>query len=250
MSDTFQAHEDAALSYDQVKALATGDPMLMEKAAALARGRRELPQISDAAHRIATGKHLDLNGAGPWHLTGFDIHADYDVHTGYDGPLDDLARARLADSHPHVVLWQAHPDPRRQFTAGLRELADLIDANAGIPLPYDGTDSPITFHFWGEPARGQMAAAARAFPVALSKTSSSDTYFRLTGRLAGTCGLKIQLVTDRDAVCERVVVGVEDREVDEVVTPAVTRKVIKPTEVVEWRCHPLLAPADSDGQPE
>jgi hypothetical protein len=132
---------------------------------------------------------------------------------------------------------------RAAYIDGLRRLAGALEQHDELPLPYEGSGSVMTFHFLGgDDPRAAMAAAARALPVAWRKDAMEGdgvSYFELKGRLAG---LSLKLTAYRDAVCTRVVTGTEDREVTEVVTPALTRKVTKPVEVVEWRCESLLAP--------
>lgn len=151
---------------------------------------------------------------------------------------------------------------RAGYTLGLRKLADILDAHPEIPLPSQGDDdiSPIYIGFWLGDAKSRLAEAARVFPCSWDK-DVTDRHFNLNGRLGG---LHVQLTASRDRVCTRVVTGTEDREVEEVVTPAVTRKVVKPVEVVEWQCGSLLAPQlagemdaeitrqrpDSDQQPD
>ena len=134
---------------------------------------------------------------------------------------------------------------RAAYIEGLRQLTSLLEENDDLPLPVSGSFSPVTIQFlFGDDPRAAMAAAARTIPCAWRKEAweaedNGASYFDLTGQLAG---LKVRLVAYRDAVCTRVVTGTEDREVEEVVTPALTRKVTKPVEVVEWRCESLLAP--------
>jgi hypothetical protein len=93
-----------------------------------------------------------------------------------------------------------------------------------------------------------MAAARRAFGSAswTKNVSDSGNWFNLAGQLGG---LHVELYAPRDAVCTRVVTGIEKREVEVEVTPAVTEKVVKTVEVAEWECRAILAPAD-DEDPE
>lgn len=143
------------------------------------------------------------------------------------------------------------PDPRQQYITGLRILADVLEKHPEVKLPIHGhSGSPLLFYFTEDAGDVEaMAAARKALPCTWRKSFTDGggkytPWFNLSGELAG---LAIQLYAPRDAVCERVVTGTEDREVDEVVQPEVTRKVVKPVEVVEWRCHPILAPDDAPG---
>lgn len=136
---------------------------------------------------------------------------------------------------------------RDSYTAGLRQLADTLDTNPDIPLPYEGNLCDLNWFLHG--GRDEMAAIARAFPVTWAKRTwgEHDTHFELAGKLAG---LRLAVNISRDAVCTRVVKGTEDRVVEEVVTPAVTRKVTRQVEVVEWECQPLLRPDEVARAPE
>lgn len=143
-------------------------------------------------------------------------------------------------------------DQRAAYAKGLRQLADVLEASPeAVPLPYEGNSSRITFHFLGgADPRGDMAAAARAIPCDWRKRTtehdSGAAYFRLQGELHG---LKLELVAFREAVCERVVTGTREIEVEEEVRPAETRKVVKQVETVKWVCHPVLASAPQPESP-
>lgn len=152
-----------------------------------------------------------------------------------DNTPAELARRRSAE--------------RTAYTKGLRMLADVLDAHDEVPLPFHGSGTEITIHFlFGEDARGDLASAARALPCDWRKgarggNADESGYFDMHGKLAG---LAVKLTAYRDAVCTRVVTGTEDREVEEVVEPAVTRTVTKPFEIVTWECGLVMAPAGTD----
>lgn len=141
-------------------------------------------------------------------------------------------------------------DKRAEYIRGMRALMDVLEANPEIPLPYHGTMTAVAVYFNGLPdAKQLLAAAAKAIPCSWEKkTSESGEYdwLELHGNLHG---LRLVLEAFRDDVCERIVLGTEDREVEEVVQPAVIRKITKPVEVVEWRCAPLMSALDEqEGQ--
>jgi len=100
---------------------------------------------------------------------------------------------------------------------------------------------PLGFTFWGDDARGRLAATARALPCPSWDKTVSESFMRMAGKLAG---LKVELVAERDAVCTRVVTGTEEREVEKVITPAVVEKVTETVDVVTWDCQPVLAPRE------
>lgn len=137
-------------------------------------------------------------------------------------------------------------DQRAAYIRGLRALADVLEAHPEVPVPYHGNQADITISAFlhSEDPRAELAAAARAFPCNWEKAVRDDgtygSYFDLHGKLHG---LSLRLTAYRDAVCERVVTGTRDIEVEEEIRPAETRKVVKQVETAEWVCHPLLAPA-------
>lgn len=144
---------------------------------------------------------------------------------------------------------------RAKYIDGLRILAAVLEQHPGIPLPRTGDAAePVRFSFLnGDEPRQVLAAAARAIPCTWRKEATDADergrwpgYFDLYGQLGG---LHLKLRAERDVVCTRRVVGTEDREVDEVVTPAVTRTVVRPVEVVAWECDPLMAPREPAAVP-
>ena len=141
----------------------------------------------------------------------------------------------------------AEDERRAEYIKGMRALADALERNTNLPLPYQGSDSAMTMMFLsGDNPRSEMAAAARALPCNWDKKpweSDSATYFDLTGKLDG---LRMTLTAFRKDVCERVVTGT--REVTETVkdpdalaaVPEI--KVTRTVEEAEWVCRPLLTP--------
>lgn len=161
-------------------------------------------------------------------------------------PADPFAGIPNADDTERHQFDKPAPgaDPERAaYTEGLRRLADLIDANPDLPLPYSGSSSPMLFMFLdhGEDNKAAMAAAARVIGGKWDKIGD-DTYFDLSGSIAG---VKVKLCAFRDEVCVKVVTGT--REVTKMVKdPAALAsvpeiEVIETVEDVEWRCAPLLA---------
>ena len=135
-------------------------------------------------------------------------------------------------------------DDRAGYTAGLRQLADLLDAHPEIiPLPTQGNFSPISICVWD---REGFLAAVRALPGMRSKAATTEDYYRVDALLSG--GLKVQVVTTRDTVCERVVTGTREvtREVPDPAALATVpmQTVTETVEDVEWVCLPLTAPAE------
>ena len=135
-------------------------------------------------------------------------------------------------------------DTRAAYIAGMRALADALEQHPEVPLPIEGKTTPIMFGAWAfrtDDPRGLMTTIARALPCNWDK-DPGDMYFKLNGRIAG---LSVQIVADRDTVCERVVTGVETvtKEVPdpEALAAVPTVQVTETVETVEWVCKPLLA---------
>ncbi len=143
---------------------------------------------------------------------------------------------------------------RSEFTNGLRDLADWFDQHPEIDLPYEAKPSHpcggVTFSIGIQklttPADSTVpdafAAAVKALGGARTK-DADDAYMRVARRFGP--GVNVKIWAAREQVCEAVVVGTETVIEDEVVTPAVTRRVEKERDVIEWRCAPVIAGAVS-----
>lgn len=134
-------------------------------------------------------------------------------------------------------------DDRTGYTAGLRALADLLDAHPEVPLPYHGSTAPLTImHLSGADQRTKFLASVRAFPGHKTK-EARDAYFDVEVMLHG---LSVQITANRDAVCERVVTGTRvlyrDVPDPEALAAVPTTTVTETVEDVRWDCRPLLAP--------
>ena len=122
---------------------------------------------------------------------------------------------------------------RDDYIAGLRQLADLLERNESLILPYS---SYSAFNMFTH-SKKELQDWAKAFPGTLEK-EFSDIDIILKGALNG---ISIKIYGDREGVCERVVVGT--REVKHPATPAYEAKPerIEIVEEVEWICGSLLA---------
>lgn len=136
-------------------------------------------------------------------------------------------------------------DNRAAYISGLRKLADLLERNADIPLPYaSGTAAApahrITFYML-DASREAFVERARMFPGVLKKEVGNET-FSLVGSLDG---LHFDVVAYRDNVCERVVTGTRKvtRTIPDPDVEVPTVEVTETVEDVEWHCAPLLSEA-------
>lgn len=130
--------------------------------------------------------------------------------------------------------------------AGLRVLADMIEANPELAQNFEHTlgGSGIYMHGRTGDAAAEMAAIARIARAYGAKTDKviSDKMYNLVLDLGA---VKAEFLAFRDEVCERVVTGT--REVtEEVPDPEAlaavpTTTVTRVVEDFEWVCKPLLA---------
>ena len=147
--------------------------------------------------------------------------------------LDDLADDAVVETVPELTDAQ-------RAAIGLRQLADLLDANPDLP------GCTWAFHdinIFADDREG-VAAWARATMRATGKTEKWQGG-NWAGAVAEFGPVRAKVLVEREKICERVVTGV--REVTEEVPdpealaalPKVT--VTTPVEIVEWVCRPLLA---------
>ncbi len=117
-----------------------------------------------------------------------------------------------------------------------QQVIEWFRAHPDIPLPYAFTDA---YRIYSWDSKEEAAKLARAFG-SCEKVADDDA-FRLQKRIGGAI---IEGYFTRSSVCERVVVGTKDVEVDEVDPVALAAlpktKVKRQVEVVEWRCPELL----------
>lgn len=138
-----------------------------------------------------------------------------------------------------ITELAAVPDPRAEYVAGLRALADLLEQHPDLPLPYEDKFSWNVWPHETADVKAEISRIRRLLPGRFDKRAPDSeyaaVYFTLTGHLRG---LTLEIATYRDQVCERVVTG--QREVTTEV-PTATETVTVTEDIVEWRCHPLLA---------
>lgn len=130
-----------------------------------------------------------------------------------------------------------------EIAAGLRQLADLIEATPEIRVAYKD------FSVWSMWEHEEMAALARAALHGGAKVEKviSDTMYNLAVKFGPITASALAM---RHQMCERVAVG--SREVTEMVpdptvevpdVPLVEQTRTEP--IYEWQCTPLLA-ADAE----
>lgn len=126
----------------------------------------------------------------------------------------------------------------------LRALADWLEAHPEAEQDvYGGGTSPFRILDTGYANAAEMAARAREIGGRWEKnTDEQGVYFRLEQEILP--GAFYEIYEERELVCERVVVGVTEREVEEPDPEAVAQlpkvKRVEKVERVEWVCPPSL----------
>lgn len=159
------------------------------------------------------------------------------VFDGFDTPAEarELLDGHIADAAGQKLAGEQ--------AAGLRALADFVENNTDIAVILEWPMHIATHVFddAGATFATFVTAAARAgMPVA---KEYGDKYAKVTATFSPA--VSVQLQTDREEVCTRVVVGTETvtkKVKDPVALELVPEvEVSEEVEVVEWRCAPLLA---------
>lgn len=121
---------------------------------------------------------------------------------------------------------------RQKMINGLRHIADALENNPLLPVPYFGAGVTSV------DGLAEMMAAGRAYGGFWKKETAGDE-FQLRRQYAS--GLDLLIFTARENVCTRIVVGTK-------VVPASTLpardEVHLPErveEIVEWHCPPSLS---------
>jgi hypothetical protein len=213
----------------------------------------------NAAHRVVSAWKGDEPGS-----CGFEC-ACGDVFDGFDSigeaeachrPLKGWVETPPADmpdkpEPDECEPAQVDPDPRTEYIAGLRMLADLLEQNPHLKLPFYGHISPMRVLVCNEEQqeqRDQLAAWVKALPGRKDKSEggTKGDFLMVSAKLRG---LDFEIQADRDDVCERVVVGIKT-ETKVVKDPALLAEVpevevTEEVEIVEWRCGSILSAVSS-----
>jgi len=128
---------------------------------------------------------------------------------------------------------------RTEYIDRLRKLADLLEAEPELILPYTVEKDDIQFYPRGA---AETAQTAKLLPTGWEKNDPNASeydanYYRLTGKWEGA---RITILELRAAVCERVQVGIE---IVAVAAVEAAPESVEERPVFEYRCEPLLAKA-------
>jgi hypothetical protein len=127
-----------------------------------------------------------------------------------------------------------------EFIEGLRQIADFLVEHPEVPKPYHLMGTEFYIYLFGDDQRATLTTIAKAMGRAEKKVDGDR--FLVSRQFAG---ITLIAQADRAEVCERVVVGTREVEVEEpdpaalAAVPKVKRTTV--VEDVEWRCTPLLA---------
>lgn len=128
---------------------------------------------------------------------------------------------------------------REEYTAGLRALADLLDANPELHLPWTGTAGTAVQVCVANEDDPQRALAAWAASLPGHKRKDADeTFFNLRGQVGA---VHVEVFAYRSQVCRRVVTGTQEVTKTIPAPDAPMVEVTETVETVEWVCEPLLA---------
>lgn len=135
-----------------------------------------------------------------------------------------------------------------EFAKSLRLIAEFYDEHPDFPAPLSQN---ITIPLWGKDAKEKLASAARALAPCRKKVSNGIYPTFDLERAFG--GLTLNVYTQRENVCEKVVVG--EALVPAHVIPAQPAREATPEQVIEervepiyeWHCSSLLADAGEQG---
>lgn len=132
--------------------------------------------------------------------------------------------------------------PTADLASNLRDVADLLAAHSGLPAPcvfaYSGGRVDVSWHLMNEEdSKDDQKAAALAIRKAIGGTWTKNPWGDRFDFMRKHGDLTLQILAERDQMCERVVVGTET-----ITIPAVEAQPerTEEREVVEWRCDPVL----------
>jgi hypothetical protein len=123
-------------------------------------------------------------------------------------------------------------DERSGFIKALRTIADVLEFNPDVKVPYFGTQVVRC------DSVDEFKRIIEAFGGRWNK-KSTDTDYQITHKLHEN--LSVMAYASHEKVCERVVVGT--KHIPETVLPARPETIVpaRDEEVVKWICPPLLA---------
>lgn len=128
-------------------------------------------------------------------------------------------------------MWKLDEDDKAKVIAGLRQLADFLEATPDALLDFAPT---IAFY-------GATPEAIRALARSGGKFDKQYVGGILEVSRSFEGGVKYEMNISREQVCTARVVGTREVERTDPNAP----KITVTEDVVEWDCEPLLAPSSA-----
>jgi hypothetical protein len=159
--------------------------------------------------------------------------------------VDELDAAQLAADldADRAVESDLIAERAAAMSLGLRQLADLITANPHLTKHMEYTLQRILVCVFGRQPVAEFARAGAATRGVRVEKHGSEKWGGVD--LFFTDAVYLHVYTDRDNVCERVVVGtrevVKDVQDPEALAAVPVVKTTVVEEIVEWQCRPFLA---------
>lgn len=133
---------------------------------------------------------------------------------------------------------EAEAQERAEYVAGLRALADAIEAEPGIPI-----DRPVTIEVydWGG-SKADFQESVRGLGGVRTK-HVSDAYMRVSRSFGPH---RVTVVGDRDEVCTAKVIGTEEiaTKVRQGEDERPWVQVVETVDILAWDCEPVLGDSD------
>lgn len=138
---------------------------------------------------------------------------------------------------------------REEYINGLRALANLLQNVPELELPTHGgvveeygvAGGSIDWMLFTDDDHDEQKARAQAIVRAVPGEWRKNAGSNLFRAEADLCGLRLQVIVDRAAVCTRKVVGTKQVEKK---VPVEFKTETVDEDIVEWDCGSLLKPVD------
>ena len=145
--------------------------------------------------------------------------------------IEGMSEWEIAEAEAMQAEVEAELQARRDYVSALRMMANVVEANPSVVVPYHGTAIIRVEDV------EQLRREVKAYGGKWDKDPDDSSYV-LRRKLA--YGLELYIYSDREKVCKRVVVGKE--RVPETVIPAKPEQVVPAheKEIVEWHCPQVM----------
>lgn len=160
----------------------------------------------------------------------------------------DIIDADIVDEETIFIQPEALT-PRQQHISELRRLLALLEARPDLPMPhYSGNSqwSPVYFY----PANAKEAAnLVKAIGGKWAKNDPKESEYNASYLVMKSVldrETHVEVIVSREGVCEKKVVGTEQKKVTKVVVEQVTEEVYETVDKIEFECKSLMSLADQE----